>query len=240
MIFVYIGAGIVLVIIMLLANRKYMHRLVERRVADYQNELASRHCDEVENIYKQMRGWRHDYHNHIQVLKAHLAEGQLAEADTYLGKLDADLTKVDTILKTGNVMVDAILNSKISLARSKKIAINAKAIVPKVLQVQPVDLCVIVGNLLDNAIEACIKLPRLEERFIRVYIGIHKEMLYISVSNATGGEIKKAGKTYLTTKSAANHGFGLVRIDKMAEKYQGFVDRQHDDGVFATEVMLPL
>jgi len=240
MIFIYAGVGVVAVIALLVANRKYMFHLVERRVADYQNELAARHCNEVENIYKQMRGWRHDYHNHIQLLKAHLAQGQFAEADEYLGKLDADLTQVDTILKTGNVMVDAILNSKISLAQSRDINVNAKAIVPKVLQVQPVDLCVIIGNLLDNAIEACMKLSEPEKRFIRVYIGVHKEMLYISVSNATGNEMKKVGKAYLTTKNTASHGFGLVRIDKIAEKYSGFVDREHEDGVFATEVMLPL
>jgi len=240
MIFIYAGIGIAAVIAFLLANRKYMHYLVERRVADYQNELASRHCNEVENIYKQMRGWRHDYHNHIQLLKAHLAQRQFAEADEYLGKLDEDLTQVDTILKTGNVMVDAILNSKISLAQSRDISVNAKAIVPKVLQVQPVDLCVIIGNLLDNAIEACMKLSEPEKRFIRVYIGVHKEMLYISVSNATLGKAKKVGKAYLTTKNTSSHGFGLVRIDKIAEKYSGFVDREHEEGVFATEVMLPL
>jgi len=60
--------------------------------------------------------------------------------------LDTDLTNVDTIIKTGNVMIDAILNSKISLAQSKEIAVNAKAIVPKDLSVQAVDLCVIIGK----------------------------------------------------------------------------------------------
>ena len=59
-----------------------------------------------------MRGWRHDYHNHIQALKAHLALEQYADMGAYLSKLDGDLTSVDTILKTGNTMVDAILNSK--------------------------------------------------------------------------------------------------------------------------------
>jgi len=239
-IFLYVVAGAIAIIAILLANRKYMHWLMERRVTDYQNELVTRHCNEVENIYKQMRGWRHDYHNHIQLLKAYLAQKQFTEVDEYLSRLDTDLTQVDTILKTGNIMIDAILNSKVSLAQSKQIAVSAKAIVPKALQVQPVDLCVIIGNLLDNAIEACSKISEEEMRFIRVYIGVHKELLYISVSNASAGEIKKTGKTYLTTKSTAFHGFGLMRIDKIVEKYQGFVDRDHDDGVFATEVMLPL
>jgi sensor histidine kinase regulating citrate/malate metabolism len=215
-------------------------RLIDKRIAAFQNDLITKHCDEVQNIYRQMRGWRHDYHNHIQTMKAHLVLGQLNELSEYLGKLDNDLTSVDTVIKTGNVMVDAILNSKISLAVSRKINVNIKATVPGELKVSEIDLCVIIGNLLDNAMEACLKQPDEAERFIRVYIGIFKEQLYISVSNSVGGEIKKSGKTYLSTKDSATHGFGLMRVDKIAQKYSGYINRQNEDAVFATEVMLPL
>jgi len=61
-----------------------------------------KHITEVEHIYSQMRGWRHDYHNHIQKLKAHLHFSQYVEMSDYLGELDKDLTNVDTILKTGS------------------------------------------------------------------------------------------------------------------------------------------
>jgi len=235
-----IGAGALLLALALwLLIRRYMAVLVERRVATYQNDLVARHCDEVENIYRQMRGWRHDYHNHIQAMKAYLALDQTEKLAAYLGELDSDLQSVDTVLKTGNVMIDAILNSKISLAQAKKIAVNAKAQVPRDVAASEVDLCVIIGNLLDNAIEACEKLDE-PERFIRVYVGTHKEMLYISVSNAVGDGVRKFGGRYLSTKDSPTHGFGLIRIDRLAEKYKGFVDRQSEKGVFATEVMLPL
>ena len=214
--------------------------LINKSIANFQRDLMSKHITEVENIYKQMRGWRHDYHNHIQVMKAHAALNQISEINEYLGKLDDDLTSVDTVIKTGNVMVDAILNSKISLAASKKIPVNAKATVPALLSVSEIDLCVIIGNLIDNAVEACLKLPDESERFVRLYVGRHKEMLYISVSNAVGGEVKKSGKTYISTKNSDSHGFGLIRIDKIAAKYGGYVNRQNEDGVFATEIMLPL
>lgn len=149
------------------------------------------------------------------------------------------IVSVDSILKTGNVMVDAILNSKISLARSKKITVNVKAVVPKGLYVQDVDLCVILGNLLDNAIEACTAADN-EAPWIRVYIGLHKELFYISVSNAVTSEVKRTGLHYISTKNKPNHGFGLIRIDKITEKYGGFVDRQNELGVFVTEVIIPL
>jgi len=212
--------------------------IVNKRIAAYQNDLLLKHYDEVQNIYKQMRGWRHDYHNHIQVIKAHNALGQSDEIDVYLNKLDEDLTSVDTIIKSGNIMLDAILNSKLSLAVAKKISINAKAAAPKTVNVSDIDLCVIVGNLLDNAIEACMKIENEDERFIRVYIGIFKEQLYISVSNSTGPGVTKQNGRYMTTK-AGSHGFGLLRVDNIIQKYGGYINRQNEDGVFATEVMLP-
>ena len=215
-------------------------RMLDRRISAYQNDLITKHCDEVQNIYKQMRGWRHDYHNHIQTMKAHLALDQTAELDEYLSKLDSDLSAVDTVLQTGNVMVDAILNSKLSLIATRKIAVNAKATVPSKLQISEIDLCVIIGNLLDNAMEACLKQPIGSERFIRVYIGVLKEQLYISVQNSVGGEVVKSGKAFVSTKDSATHGFGLMRIDRIADKYNGYVNRQNEEGVFATEVMLPL
>ncbi len=213
-------------------------KAMDRRIAAYQNDLITKHCDEVENIYRTMRGWRHDYHNHIQALLA--LTGRPEELRQYLWKLNDDLTTVDTVLKTGNVMVDAILNSKLSLIKSKEIAVKAKATVPAALPISEIDLCVIIGNLLDNALEACLRQSEAEERFIRVYIGTLKKQLYICVTNSVGGEVKKVGKSYLSTKNSSAHGFGLMRIDRLTEKHGGYVNRQSEDGAFATEVLLPL
>lgn len=213
-------------------------RAVERRIANYQNELITKHCEEVQNIYKTMRGWRHDYHNHIQALLA-LTEEPVRLRE-YLLRLNDDLTQVDTVLKTGNVMVDAILNSKLSLIQSRHIRVAAKAAVPPELPISEIDLCTVIGNLLDNAMEAALRQEEESERFIRVYIGILKNQLYISVQNSLGGEVLKSGRSYLTTKNSAGHGFGLVRIDRIVEKYEGYLNRQNEEGVFATEVLLPL
>lgn len=214
--------------------------VIDKRIAAFQSDLMGKHITEVDNIYRQMRGWRHDYHNHIQTVKAHLQLEQYAEIGIYLDKLDTDLTSVDTVIKSGNVMVDAILNSKISLANTKNIDINVKAIVPKDLSISEIDLCIIIGNLLDNATEACLKLPNAADRFIRIYIDILKNQLYISVTNSVSGLVKKNGSNYMSTKEKEGHGFGLMRVDKISEKYGGFINRQNEEGVFATEIMIPL
>lgn len=213
-------------------------KMLNRKILEYQSDLMRKHCDEVQNIYKTMRGWKHDYHNHIQTLLALCDDKERTRE--YLWKLNDNLTTVDTVIKTGNVMVDAILNSKISLMKSKGIVVNAKAIVPETLAVSEIDLCTVIGNLLDNAMEAVLRQPEGDDRFIRVFIGILKEQLYISVYNSTGGEIKKKKNTYVSVKRGENHGFGLVSVDRIVKKYKGFVNRQNEEGVFATEVMLPL
>lgn len=215
-------------------------RIIDRRIQEYQNDLITKHCEEVQNIYRQMRGWRHDYHNHIQTMKAHLVLEQTEELKEYLNHLDKDLTVIDRVVKTGNVMVDAMLNSKLSLIQTRKIAVNVKAVVPASLAIAEVDLCVIIGNLLDNAMEAALKLQKEEERFIRVFIGVLKGQLYLAVTNSSGGETKKTGRRYLSTKDSKGHGFGLMRIDNIVNKYGGYLNRQNEEGVFVTEVMLPL
>ena len=137
-------------------------------------------------------------------------------------------------------MVDAILNSKLSLAVSQGININAKVTVPEKLQVADIDLCVIIGNLMDNAMEGAIKLENPEDRFIRVYIREMKGQLYISITNSTEGKVKKTNQGYISTKLGISHGFGLKRVDSIVGKYNGFINRQSEEGVFATEIILPL
>lgn len=241
----YIVLTLIIIVIFLLLIyllRHYIAAQIDKRTLLYQSDLMEKHCDEVQNMYRQTRGWRHDYHNHIQTMKAYLTMGKMTELEQYLNELETDLTTVDTVIKTGNVMIDAILNSKISLAKSRGIRVEAKAIVPKELQtaITEVDLSLIIGNLMDNAMEACMKVPEEENRFIRVYIDILKGQLYIYIMNATAGALTRKDRIYLTTKDSRFHGFGLMRIDKVVDRYHGYLDRQDEEGVFATEVMLPL
>ena len=115
----------------------------DKKMAAYQKELVETHYQEVDNMYRQMRGWRHDYRNHIQTMKAYAATENWDAIRHYLDLLDKDLTTVDTVIKTGNAMTDAILNSKISLARSKDIQVIADADIPVKLNSSEIDLCCI-------------------------------------------------------------------------------------------------
>ena len=188
-----------------------------------------------------MRGWRHDYHNHLQTIKAHLALGQMEELEAYLLELEADLDRVDTLIKSGNVALDAILNSKMTLAKDRKIPLDVTAKAAEKLSLSDVDLCVILGNLIDNAIEACMNVITPEERFIRIYVGVFKGQFYISVSNAAPPGLKRDGSgLFPSTKEARRGGQGLKRVDATVQRYLGYVNRQFEPGVFVTEILLPL
>ena len=212
----------------------FWEKLIARRVAAFEEEILQKYYTEVENMYARMRGWRHGYRHHIQSMKVHAAKGEYAEIDRYLDMLDQDLTNVETVVKTGNRMADAILNSKLSLAEQKEIRIKAEARIPVSLTVSELDLCTIIGNLLDNAMEACMELPP-QERLIRVYMEMKGNYLYFALTNTAKGEKKHS---FRSTKGKG-HGLGLSRVDAAVKKYGGYVTRASEDGAFSTEILLP-
>ena len=215
-----------------------LSKIVERQIASYQQGLIETHYREVENMYRQIRGWRHDYRNHIQTMKAYAAAQDWEALRRYLDLLDEDLTTVDTVVKTGNPMTDAILNSKISLARAKGIPVQADAHIPVKLKTSEIDLCCILGNLFDNAIEASAKLPQ-DQRLIRVYMDMKNTQLYISITNFTAeGKLHKEGGLFRSTKGEG-HGFGLKRIDAIVARLDGYISRNSEEGAFTTEILLP-
>lgn len=216
----------------------FFSKQIDKRIAAYQRELIETHYREVENMYRQIRGWRHDYRNHIQMMKVLAANGDMDALKVYLDELDTDLNTVDTVVKTGNPMADAILNSKICLARSRNIPTQVDAHIPVKLKMSELDLCCIIGNLFDNAMEASMALPE-EKRLIRVYMDMKGTQLYISFTNFTAAKkLNKVGKGFKTSKGEG-HGFGLVRMDDIVSRYDGYLSRNSEDGAFTTEILIP-
>ena len=216
----------------------FLSRHKDRQIAAYQRELVETHYQEVETMYRQMRGWRHDYRSHIQAMKALAADGDVEAIKDYLNQLDTELNTVDTVVKTGDPMADAILNSKISLARARHIGATADACIPVKLSMSGLDLCIILGNLFDNAIEASMKLPE-SQRLIRIYMDMKNTQLYISFTNFTAEKkMVRRGKVFETTKGAG-HGLGLARMDAIIERLDGYVSRNSEDGAFTTEILIP-
>ncbi|MBE6928763.1 MAG: GHKL domain-containing protein [Clostridia bacterium] len=206
------------------------------RLMEYQTEQSAKHLGEVRSIYQEMRGYKHDFHHHLQTLKGQLAAGDVERARAYIEELDQKLMGVDTLLKTGNVTLDVILSAKIAQAKAAGIAVTVKASVPDELTVSDVELSIIVGNLLDNAIEAC--LGAAEGRFIRLYLSMKGKMLYFSMLNTSGEKQQKQGNLFSTRKKGM-HGFGLKRAESILDAHGGWVKYNSEDGAFSTEFLVP-
>ena len=208
----------------------------KKKTSQFQRDLLINQYEEIKTVYLNMRGFRHDYHNHIQVLKAHLYMEKIDLAHKYLLELEGELNRIDSRVCSGNLMLDAILNSKIAVAEKYNINVTCKAEVHENLPITDIDLCVILGNLLDNAIESCQKIG--ENTFIRIYIAIIKKQLYISIQNSAKEELNFNERNYITNKRG-NHGLGMKRVQLLIDKYEGYLNLQNEPGIFATEVTLP-
>lgn len=206
------------------------------KLVEIQEEQAKRHLEEVRSIHQEMRGYKHDFHHHLQTLKGQLEAGEVDRAIAYIEALDKDLQNVDTLLKTGNVTVDAILSAKLAKARSEGIPVTVEANLPPELTLTDVELSIVLGNLLDNAIEACREAAG--DRFIRLSLRMKGRMLYFYLLNAAGKKKLKLGSLFKTGKTVA-HGFGLHRAETILEKHGGWVKYNSEEGAFTSEFLVP-
>ena len=213
-----------------------MRKKTYLKLVEYQTEQSEKHLNEVRSIHKEMMGYKHDFHHHLQTLKGQLEAGEVDRALAYIEQLDHQLMNVDTLLKTGNVSLDAILSAKIAQAKAENIAVTVKANVPDALTISDLELSIIIGNLLDNAIEACRTVTG--ERFIRIFISIKGTMLYFSMLNSAGTKRKKTGSLFATHKGGV-HGFGLRRAEAILEEHGGWVKYNSEDGAFTSEFLVP-
>lgn len=213
-----------------------MRKKTYLKLVEYQTEQSEKHLGEVRSIHKEMRGYKHDFHHHLQTLKGQLEAGEVDRALAYIEQLDNQLMNVDNLLKTGNVSLDAILSAKIAQAKVDSITVTVKAHVPDSLTISDVELSIIIGNLLDNAIEACRSVD--SNRFIRIYISMKGKMLYFSMLNSSGEKKKKTGSLFATQKEGM-HGFGLRRAEAILEEHGGWVKYNSEDGAFTSEFLVP-
>ncbi len=207
-----------------------------KKLIEYQTEITEKHLDEIRGMYKEMRGYKHDFHHHLQVLRSQLELGNTERALTYIDELDRELSEVNTFIKTGNVALDVILSCKIAQAKAKGITVTIKANVPDKLSLTDVELSIIVGNLMDNATEACMKVEG--DRFMRIYITMKKSMLYFSLLNSAAGKQNKIGGLFSTSKSGSFHGLGLYRAESIIKKHGGWCKYNSEDGAFTSEFLV--
>lgn len=207
---------------------------------EQQFTLQINHSKNVENLYSDMRSIKHDMKNHILCLKKLIESKNLEEIYTYINTLDETLSTLDYIIKTGNAISDAIVNEKYSIAKKKGIEFACELMIPSELLINPVDLCVILGNALDNALEAC---NRITDKTIKknIFITSYFKDLYliIEVSNSTEDNLKYDGSKIISQKDdKLNHGIGISNMEMVVKKYNGTLDIVVGKNKFTLNAML--
>lgn len=214
--------------------------LMEKQNTAYEQEirLCVRQAAEREEAYRQTRVLRHDINDRLVAVSALVREGKQDEAAEALGKMirENSLLKRE-IAHSGNLALDALVNYKYSAALAEGVVMECCIEVPAELSVDGTDLCIILGNLLDNALEAVRFLPE-KERKMDLTVRLSKGVLLIAVENPYTGTISVDGHGRIRSNKAGDHGIGLVSVERTAAKYDGEVIFRYDGGVFKASVML--
>lgn len=220
-------------------NRQYEMEKELAILKSQQAELLERDYLALNNAYAANAKLFHDFHNHIGALRQLLSHEKLKEAVAYLDELQAPVRKMADTFWTGDETADYLINSKAAAAADHEIRFQAQVEFPRHTNIRSADLCAVLGNLLDNALEAAKQVPKPEQRLIRLTIRRINQMLVIKVENSFfSPPVIENGSLTTTKKEQGLHGWGLKSAQAAAEKYDGMVRTSHEDHIFRAVVTL--
>lgn len=244
--YIYISAaGLLFITVLVFALfSKLQNQLTvvrDNREMKMQLELQQQSIEKMEQAYNHTRALRHDLKNHLHALGGMLANGDTADALAYMQTMQSDLEDTAYFAVTGNTAVDAILNEKLLTAQRQKTNLRFDTVSLKDTKAKPMDLCIILSNALDNALEACQKISDIQSRTVTLKVREETDYLLFCVQNSVAAPPQKYGSNFLSDKKdRENHGIGLRSIRSTAEKYNGEVLAQCENNVFTLLVRLYL
>lgn len=200
-----------------------------QKIFEQQLKSQSKHFDEILFTQNQIRKFKHDLSNHLTALAGYFKTNNYNEGIEYLEKMEASLKESNNHISTGNIALDAIIGTKQLLAESKGISFTSHLQLYAGIKIEPLDLCVIFGNALDNAIEACEKIED-AEKHIAIHIVYNKDSLICKISNSCIPNDKIILST--TKKDTQNHGFGLGNIKSALSHYNHVFNTKQENSEF--------
>lgn len=214
-------------------NRQYEVEKELARLKSEQAELLERDYTALNNAYAVNAKLFHDFHNHIGALRQLLSRERYTEAVQYLDELQTPVREMNDTLWTGDETVDYLINSKAAAAHADGIQLQAQVEFPRHTNIRSADLCAILGNLLDNALEAARQVPVPEQRFISLTIRRINQILVIKVENSfTASPIQDKGQLKTSKTDSGLHGWGLKSAGTAAEKYDGMIQTTYTHDTF--------
>lgn len=198
-------------------------------------KMQLKHLDDILIAQKQLKKFKHDFNNFQIGLQAYLDNNDIVGACKYLKDLRDKSSNGDGLIETGNTALDAILSTKIAIAKSKGIDVITKIQIPEDMAIEPIDMCIIFGNALDNAIEACER-SKISIKKISVTIICRDEAVFCKVANtAHKPELLTLGTS---KQDKRNHGFGLENIKTALAKYNASPSIERTDTEFTLKFVI--
>ena len=233
-----VGMTFCTVLVLYLYERQAEQSAQLRRREQYERHLKSqvKHLDEILLKQEELRRVRHDMNNQLVAIQGYFHEGDIAGGEAYVTSLLQNLQTPSSRIRTGNSALDAILSTKKALAESKGITVDMEVQISDQLPLEPVDVCVIFGNALDNAIEACDRITQGEKKINLVLVQREGKLLCHLANTAP---INSSKDFSITSKSdKKNHGFGLVNLRESLEKYDCEPTITYKDGQFSLKFVV--
>ncbi len=200
---------------------------------------ASRQYREAQT---ETRAFRHDIKNELTLLSAMMSKGQYSEAEEYLNDMLDNVSALSPRIVTGDDMLDSLISSKLIPLEEKGIDLTVKGVLDGGLDWKPIDICSVFANAIDNAAEACSKLPDDAEKYIRITFRKTELHRIITITNPTAEQVDcnalNSGAHFTSKKDKERHGFGVRNIRRAAEKYGGILKLNCENGEFTLTIVL--
>lgn len=216
----------------------YMARAVQADMELTMLSYRKSYYEEIEKNQQTVRKLRHDMKNHLNIIGMFITEEKIREAKNYLADLNLEFASTAKAYCSNDV-VNAVLNSKEQLAAEAQIHCEFEIDLAENPKMEDIDLCALFSNTIDNAIEACRKIPKTSGRFLSVKARCQKGFFSYKVVNAKTNEVKEENGSFLTSKKDAGlHGIGLMNVKQIVAKYEGYVEITYDEDTFTVVVMV--
>ena len=212
---------------------EYYEQRQTMALIEMKNEMLQKSLDDTQQAFSLWRKSVHDYKNNIISLLQMLEEQNLEEMKEYLQKESELVSREMFYIKTGNTMVDAMINTKQYAAKQKGITFVVNAIIPENCKIKGIDMAGILGNLIDNALEAS---EQEKEPYVDIAISLKKNFLVICVKNKFSKKLEENMKT--TKKDKMFHGIGLKSVRNTVKKYNGEILIDSDKEEFTVNILL--
>ena len=222
-------------------EREKNNKLLEENLLSH---MESQQYEQILASVKELRIMKHDVKNHLDVLQTLLEGNHTGQAVDYMRQITADLNKVHYTLSSGNTTVDCIVSNKQSMAENVGILTENIIYLPEEIPLSDVEICSLLGNLYDNAIEGCM---RAESKRIWLYMKPFHNMLSIKIVNTSDGVYKSNSENELLSTKAGKgnqngmeHGIGLKRIREIVERHSGIMEILPEKEMFSVNILIPL